>query len=113
MASPKRAYAPFYQCLVRRLFGPTMHHTAALCSTERSFCVTTNQLLDLLSNNEVGLQWLKSLPPVVRAQAKETAVSTRYAESHFPCLYSNVGSGHKPTQHESRGVVTKLDAVSA
>ena len=83
--------------LVRRLFGPAMYDTAALCSTGRSFCVTTNQLLDLLSNNEARLQWLKSLPPAVRAQAKETAVSTRYVESHFSRLYSNVGSGHKPT----------------
>ena len=84
--------------LVRRLFGPAMYGTSALCSTERPFSVTVNQVLGVLSNNEAWLQWLESLPPAVRAEAKETAVSTRCVESRFSRLYSNVGSGHKPTQ---------------
>ena len=96
---------------VHRLFGRNLYDTASLCTSERSWCVTVNQLLDLFSNAEARLQWLASLPAQARGSAKETAQTTRFIESHFSRLFSNVGSGNKPTQHEIQGKVLKLDAL--
>lgn len=96
---------------MHRLFGRSLYDTASLCTSERSWCVTVNQLLDLLSNAEARLQWLASLPAQARGSAKETAQTTRFIESHFSRLFSNVGSGNKPTQHEIQGKVLKLDAL--
>ena len=96
---------------VHRLFGRNLYDTASLCTSERSWCVTVNQLLDLFSNAEARLQWLASLPAQARGSAKETAQTTRFIGGHFGGLFSHVGSENMPTQHEIQGKLLKLDAL--
>jgi len=62
--------------------------------------------------DENRMKWLTRLLRVggreLREAAKETALSTRYVESHFGQL---PGVGDKPTQHEIKGFTVRLDAL--
>ena len=94
--------------LVFRFFGRSIRDVGALRSTKAVGGILTNQLMDLLANNEVREAFQALIPPGV---LKETALSTRALETSFSQIFSNAGSGVKPTQHEIMGVVRKLDAM--
>jgi hypothetical protein len=97
--------------LIIRMLGPAIHDVNAIRGHAHVAGFIMNQLMDLLSNNEARLLYMEQLSPQESAAMKETAITTRYIESHFSRLSANKGSGEKMTQHEIMGVLVKLDAI--
>ena len=101
--------------LVFRFFGRSIRDVGALRSTKAVGGILTNQLMDLLANNEVREAFQALIPPGV---LKETALSTRALETSFsqicgsgrnsilmgkplqfgPSANGPVGSGSEPSQ---------------
>jgi len=98
--------------LVARLFGEGLDSARDVRSSQRVAGLPVNQWMDLVENNENRLKWLRMLSneggESLRASAKETAITTRYVESHFGQL---PGGGDKPSQREIKGFTLRLDAL--
>jgi SAP domain len=97
--------------LVRRLFGRGLRDVQIIRSSQPVGGVLTSQWMDLMANNEARVELLRMLSAEESLSFKDTVLTTRTVESHFSQLYSNTGSGVKPTQWEIMGVASKLDAL--